>query len=362
MGSLGCPYHAILGNHDVECFPHNYYDNAPVAEYREAFGRDPWRAEFIGGVLFVFVTVERQPCEPMRTINAVYASDRQFRWVEEQISAHPGAPTVIVSHAPSAGSGLRCAPPLHCGALDTYLDQTYDAARWRRLIREYPQIRAWFSAHFHMGHDYDSAISERRGVVHVSCGVAFKYSRDDQRHTRFADIDGGQMRILTFDHDRADTMLAEDAAIDLSAGTPAVGRVSREPEGEMLVGTGSGEGEGVRFVRRVGALGRYYIATARGVLWEYDPALAEFTGALTLRRGCADLRYDGERLYFEDGVGERFSLDPASRDRFEQIGGITPQEKRAESALRGEPAENVAFTTRESREGLWVRFMRVPEE
>lgn len=395
MEGLGCPYHAILGNHDVERYPSNYYDNAPIAEYREVFGRDPWRAKMLGGVLFVFVTVERQPREDMLTIHAVHASEWQFRWLEDRLRSHPGVPTVIVAHAPAPGSGVRRSMPLHGGAGDTYLDQSRNALRWRRLVREYPQIRAMFSAHLHMGHDYDSAIVQRMGhdydpaivqpmghdydqaivqpmghdrdpaisgrvgAAHVSCGVFIEYSRDGTHHTRFAEIDGDRLRILTFDHDRAHAALTEDAVIDLTGRSPAVGRVARIPDGEMLLGE-----DGVRWVRRICASAadggapyeRYFVATDNGLLWEYDPALDEFCGALLLCGGCSALTFDGERLFVETDGGERFSVGADDRARFERIGAFTAQAKRAEISLRGEAAANVPFTTRASKEGLWVRI------
>ena len=368
MDSLGCPYHAILGNHDVECYPHNYYDNAPVADYRRVFGRDPWRARMLGGVLWLFVTVERQPREGMLTIHAVHAGEWQFRWLEDQLRAHPGVPTVLVTHAPAPGSGVRRSLPLHSGAGDTYLDQSRDAGRWRRLFREYPQIRAAFSAHLHMGHDYDSAIvqhiecdrdpasAKRGGVTHVSCGVLVEYSRDGQRHTRFADIDGDRMTVLTLDHARADTALTGDAVIDLSGRSPTVGRAARIPEGEMLLGE-----DGVRWVRRLIAPGepsyeRYFVATENGLLWEYDPAIAEFCGALTLGGGCRAITFGGGRLYVGTDGGEVFSVDACDRARFDRIGAFTEQAKRAENVLRGEAATDVEYTTRASKEGLWVRF------
>lgn len=382
MERLGCPYHALLGNHDVECAPGGYFDDAPSADYRSVFGRDPWRAEVMDGVLFVFVSVERQPRELMRTVNGVYVGDWQFRWLEDQLRAHAGVPTLIFSHAHAAGAGIRVAPPLHCAAADTYLDQTYDALRWRELPRRFPQIRAWFSAHLHMGHDYDTAISERGGTTHVSCGVFVEGSRDSKHHTRFIETDCDALRVLTLDHDLSGTALTKDALIDLSGKSAASGRVARVPEGEMLLGD-----DGVRWVRRVTApfagggaergdrcgssplsgagagrgerctgYERYFVATEKGLLWEYDSALADFCGALLLRGGCVDLRFDGERIYVETDRGERFSLGAGDRDRFDRIGSFTPQARRTETELRGAAAQDVPFTTRSSKEGLWVRF------
>ena len=353
LGSLGCPYHAILGNHDVECPPQRYFENAPLAEYRAVFGCDPWRADVVDGVLLLFVTVERQPLETMRTVNAVYVGDWQFRWIEDQLRVHPGMPTVIFTHAPAAGYGTRCAPPLHCSSVDTYLDQTFEALRWRELPRRFPQIKAWFSAHLHLGHDYDTAIDLRGGVAHVSCGVMHK-PRDGQRHTRFMELSSDKkLTLFTLDHDRADAILRKDAVIDLSGREAPSGRVSLVPEGEMLLG----KSEGVRFVRYSRVLDRYYISTEKGFLWEYDPELAEFGGTLTYGGGCADLRFDGARLSVTADEGGVFSVDPHSRGRFDVLGGFASQEKLDESAPRGEAPDDVPFTTRDSKEGLWVRFM-----
>ena len=47
-----------------------------------------------------------------------------------------------------------------------------------------------------MGHDYDTAINERGGTVHVSCGVFIDGSRDGMHHTRFIEIDNDRCHEL----------------------------------------------------------------------------------------------------------------------------------------------------------------------
>ncbi len=352
MELLGCPYTAILGNHDVEFQPGHAHEYDSIAAYREVFGCEPWSALEVCGTLLLFISVEPQNADEMRTVNGVMVSDRQFLWVKEQLRAHPGMPTLIFSHAPAAGNALRCAPPLHSAATDTYLDQTADALRWRTLQREFPQIKVWFSAHYHMGHDYDSAITERDGVIHVSCGVLAPCSRDKMHHTRFAELaDDGRLIISTFDHDAPEKGLTEDAVIDLSGGEKTRGRIAHPQDHEMPVGF-----EEVHGVMYLASRNRYYISTSKGRLWEYLPELAEYSGTIVLDDGCAALSTDDERLYVTVRNGEVFSVELDSADRFDRLGAFTPQSRQPESEMKGEALPTVPSETRMAKEGLYVRF------
>ncbi|MBR4881230.1 MAG: metallophosphoesterase, partial [Clostridia bacterium] len=105
--NLKCPYHLILGNHDVECSPEDYDSFDPISDYKEIFGTGHYRSFVLNGVLLLCVSVEKQPKEMMRTVHGVYVSDEQFRWVENELISHNGMPTVIVAHAPVIGNGLR---------------------------------------------------------------------------------------------------------------------------------------------------------------------------------------------------------------------------------------------------------------
>ena len=129
------------------------------------------------------------------------------------------------------------------------------------------------------------------------------------------------------------------------------------PEGEALVGD-----DGVRWVKRLCSGERYYVATERGVLWEYSARLAEFCGMIAFadgdaKRACADISSDGERLFVRLDCGETFSVALGDRERFRAIGSFTPPNRRSETSLAGEALEDVPFTTRTSKEGLWVRFI-----
>lgn len=350
---IGCPYQVIFGNHDVEYASDYCNDFDPAATCRDIFGFEPYRAFVANGVLVICVTIERQPLENMRTIHAVYVSDGQFNWIEDQLKAHPDMPTLLITHAPMAGSGLRCDRPLHCAALDTYIDQTYDFGRWPELLRRYPQIRAWCSAHYHLGHDYDTAITKKDGVVHISCGVMTCCSRDESKHTRFLDItDDKKLIVSTLDHNN-DAELTLDATIDLSGKNPPVGRIADVEYGEMLLGDDHTEKVWILEEKR-----RYYISTANGLLWEYLCDFDEFGGAICLERKVDDLSSDGERLYIAYQDGEIASVELESRMRWDW-NNLRTQESRHESALALPLLPTVGFTERRAKEGVYVKFTEI---
>ena len=350
---IGCPYQVIFGNHDVEYSSEYCFDFDPFATCREIFGIEPYGAFVMNGVLVICVTIERQPLENMRTIHAVYVSDPQFAWIEDRLKAHPDMPTVLITHAPMAGSGLRCDRPLHCAALDTYIDQTYDFGRWPDLLRRFPQIKVWCSAHYHLGHDYDTAITEKDGVVHVSCGVMTCCSRDQSKHTRILDItDDKKLIVSTLDHNN-DAELKLDAEIDLTGKEPPMGRISPVAYGEILLG--GDRPEKVWFLEEKQ---RYYIATANDLLWEYLAEYCEFSGAICLEKKVADLSSDRDRLYLAYENGSFASVDLHSRMRWDW-NNLLSQESRPEAELSGKLLPSVDFTTRESKEGTYVRFINV---
>ncbi|MBR6513791.1 MAG: metallophosphoesterase [Clostridia bacterium] len=348
---IGCPRQAIMGNHDVEYNSEYMYDYDPVSTFREVFGKEPYSATVVDGVLILCVTIERQPLEGLRTIHAVYVSDRQYEWAREQLKKHEGMPTLLVTHAHMAGAGIRCDRPLHTSATDTYLEQTFKPERWQALTKEFPQIKAWCSAHLHMGHDYDTAITYREGVMHISCGVMTCCTRDESCNTRFVDINNGKLTVYTLDHNN-DKKLIEDAVLDLNENTPPEGRYYIPQKGEILVG----EDDAPTAVYRHPYLDRYYVATQKDFLWEYDGGLWDFTGTIAYERKVKSLSAESDRLYIEFADGEIRSVDPHSRKRWQYTDHIN-QEYIPESELKGDIMKTVPFSTFSKKEGIYVKFI-----
>lgn len=343
---LGCPYHVIFGNHDVEYYPGGADEFDPTGTYREFFGTEPHNSLILNGVLFLILSVERQPEDMMRTVHGVYVSDEQYEWVEKELKAHSEMPTVIIAHAPVVGSGLRCFRPMHTSSQDTYLDQTYKADRWPELLKNNPQIKAWCSAHFHMGHDYDTAITEKYGVTHISCGTMID-SRDGSFLTRILDVTADKKLIIsTLDH--IENTVKEDAVIDLTGKENPAGNITKVNDCEIFLG----DDTPVK-CWSLGRLGRYYIATEKGLLWEYHSEFNEFVGAL-IQEGTANEMYsDGDRLVIVC-ADKIFSVNEDTRDRFDVMGSFSDQNAQIESAPKGTPLSIVEFTTRETKYGKYI--------
>ncbi|MBQ7161865.1 MAG: metallophosphoesterase [Clostridia bacterium] len=344
---IGCPYEVILGNHDVEYAPFDpvIFDYETV--YHDVFpGKELFSVKERDGVLMICVSCERRPPEDFRTHNAVFVSDRRFEAVRSALKAHPGVPTLLVTHAPLAGSGLRRWMPLHAGATDMYLDMTFKAGRWRELAAEFPQIKMSVSAHLHLSHEYKSAITYRGGLMHLSCGVMTVCARDDIFQTRFADVDADGAVIYTLDHSTGEFRRDAEFPFD---GEPS-GNLSSPADGKMQLGD-----DLPTSVWKYG--GRYYAATEKGLLWEYLPELCEFGGAIMLKGGADEICASEGRLLVRNFAGEVFSFDPESTGRYERIGGCAPPERRGEKAMRGDPLPRADFGIETEKEGNYVVFM-----
>ncbi len=347
---IGCPWLAIMGNHDVEYNAEYMIDYDPVATFRDVFGKEPYSATVVDGVLLLCLTIERQPLDTLRTIHAVYVSDEQYEWAREQLKKHSDMPTILVTHAHLAGCGIRCDRPLHTSATDTFLDQTFKPERWQALIKEFPQIKAWCSAHLHMGHDYDSAITYKDGVLHISCGVMTCCTRDKSSNTRFIDIKDQKLIISTLDHNN-DNELIFNASLDLTANEPPSGRFYTPKKGEILIGAE----DYPTAVYKHPLLDRYYIATDQEFLWEYDGELWDFIGTISYERMVKKLFAEAQRLYIEFADGEIASIDLTSRKRWQYTDHIIP-DRRKEEKLLGTSLSSIPFKTRNSKEGIYVIF------
>lgn len=348
---IGCPWLAIMGNHDVEYNEEYMVNYDPVATFKDVFGKEPYSATVVDGVLLLCITIERQPIETLRTIHAVYVSDKQYEWVREELKKHEGMPTVLVTHAHMAGAGIRCDRPLHTSATDTYLEQTFCPERWQALTKEFPQIRAWCSAHLHMGHSYDSAITYRDGVMHISCGVMTCCTRDESANTRILDIKDGKLFVLTLDHNKDENLML-DACLDLNSNNPPKGRYYLPQKGEILVGAE----DTPTSVYKHPYLDRYYVMTEKDLLWEYDGELWDFTGTVAYEEKVKSLSADTDRLYIEFDDGKIRSIDLHSRKRWQYKDHIN-REFLPETELKGERLKTIPFTTFTEKEGVYIKFI-----
>ena len=351
VSRVGCPFHLIYGNHDVEYWPDNRFEYDPEGTYRKVFGESPYTSYIFNGVLVVCISIERQPYESFITPYTVYVSDKQYEWVKNEIESNKDKPCIIIAHAPVAGSGLRCERPMHNAALDTYLDHTFKPQRWVALLRDNPQIKAWVSAHFHMGHDYDTAITQRNGVVHISCGVMTCCTRDERAHTRILDItEDKRLLVYTLDHND-DKELILDAEIDLIGEEESVGRISRHGRHEILIGTDD-EAQKVWYDE---AHCSYFVSTKKGMLWEYSEELSDFCGAVSYEKKVENLYINKNKLIMEYPNTTLASVDLVDRGRWQYKDSLE-QKIVALDELVGEKLPTVNYESYSSKEGTYIKF------
>ena len=351
VSMVGCPFHAIFGNHDVEYWPDNRFAYDPEGTYQKVFGECPYTSYIINGVLVVCISIERQPFETFITPYTVYVSDKQYEWAKKEIEDHRDMPAIIIAHAPVAGSGLRCERPMHNAALDTYLDHTFKAQRWVDLLSDNPQIKVWISAHFHMGHDYESSITERHGVVHISCGVMTCCTRDERTHTRIVDItEDKKLLVYTLDHNN-DKELLFDAEIDLTGKEKNKGKIACPKDHEVLIGAEDSPEK----VWYDPFHNRYFVSTAQGMLWEYIEELSDFCGAVAYEKKVKELYVKENRLILVYDDFEISSVDLDSRGRWAYKDTLK-QEITKEKEIYGTLLPAVEYTTRDSKEGIYIKF------
>lgn len=79
-------------------------------------------------------------------------------------------------------------------------------------------------------------------------------------------------------------------------------------------------------------------------------------GTIELSQGCNELSADSDRLYVTTTDSDIFSVELDNFNRLERIGSFTPPKRRTESKMNGEPLKDIPFTTRDTKEGVYVRF------
>lgn len=172
--------------------------------------------------------------DAMYTSHEVAISDEQFEWFAgllEEHTAEDGWKILVFSHAPIIGSGLRVLQEVHVVNGCCWLNHNNRPQRFIALVRQHPQIKAWFNGHFHLSHDYEDSITfpggnDRGSCVFVQTGVMrTKASRDGRRQTRLIRGNEHGLEICTINHLNsgeirldATVTYADDEACDSSVG------------------------------------------------------------------------------------------------------------------------------------------------
>ncbi|WP_164821417.1 metallophosphoesterase family protein [Paenibacillus koleovorans] len=287
---LEAPLRPILGNHDMQRET-GQVGLQPKGTMEKAF-LSTFELDSTNGVLeyegfrLFFIGTDLQPEDSCYMEQECYVTDEHFSWLIGKLRERPGVPCIFFTHAPPMGAGLRTVPRVHVRATNAYLDQNHRYGRWMELIREFPAIKLWFSAHYHLGHDHADSSSVRSGTRFFITGVHGSCTRDGLRQSRIIDIHGDKVSVSTLDHNSRLLRLPPDWFGSL--------RASAAPEDEPSLK--AADQNGLRLVSSF-PIGdepaipegivpidedRCLVASRDGFLWEIRPELQAVIGTLHL--------------------------------------------------------------------------------
>jgi len=205
-------FDVVGGNHDLEGIDEFATDEENLEAYLKYLGKEtPQFCHQIAEktlVVGIGSTVFRQA---KYTSHEVYVDLPQLEWFEETIKAHPadeGWKIFVFSHAPIIGSGLRVLQECHVVNGCCWLNHNdgVSSKKFIEIVRGNPQIKAWFSGHFHLSHDYEDSITFPGGNNRGSCVFAqtgvmtARSSRDGRRHSRLVRGNEKGFEICTVNH------------------------------------------------------------------------------------------------------------------------------------------------------------------
>eukprot|EP00904_Undaria_pinnatifida_P008228 jgi/Undpi1/4535/HiC_scaffold_18.g07889.m1 len=223
------PIDIVAGNHDLEGLEEFATDDANLAAFQAAFDKDTPQ--------FATVIAEKTLCLGLSTVqfrdaegssHEVFVDQEQMDWFEQQLALHPkeqGWKVLVFSHAPPMGSGLRVVQGVHIRNQCAWLNHSGgddERRHFMRMCRKYGHVKAWFSGHFHLSHDYEDSISVVDGCafVQVVCScclcqvgvIGEKSTRDGRRQTRLVRGTEDCLQIYTVSHHGE----SEEARLDLT--------------------------------------------------------------------------------------------------------------------------------------------------
>lgn len=227
LDGFGTKFDVVGGNHDLEGIDEFGTDEANLDAYLRILGKETpeFCHEVAEKVLLVGLgsTAFRTATY---TSHEVSIDTKQLEWFEKTIEEHPAAEgwqVFVFSHAPIIGSALRVLQTCHVVNGCCWLNHTdaVSSKKFIQIVRQNSCIKAWFSGHFHLSHDYEDSITFPGGNNRGSCVFAqtgvmtARSSRDGRRHSRFLRGNAEGFEICTIDH-RKGGLVRLDATVRYS--------------------------------------------------------------------------------------------------------------------------------------------------
>ncbi|KAF5837188.1 Metallo-dependent phosphatase-like protein [Dunaliella salina] len=194
----GIPRAVVLGNHDMEGdeFP---TDPDNLEAWQEVWQQPHhWAAE-LGHAVAIGLSTTRYRSNKF-SHHEVHIDEEQMAWFEEQLKANQHRPVIVFTHAPPQGCGLKVLQEVHVKNRCAWLNHSDRPERFIKLVERFPNIKLWFSGHFHLSHNYEDSISTVGGTAFVQTGVIGECNRDGHRQSRLLSGDAQGFRLHTIDH------------------------------------------------------------------------------------------------------------------------------------------------------------------
>ncbi|MEW5302229.1 MAG: hypothetical protein WDW36_005031 [Sanguina aurantia] len=219
LDGFGIPSAFILGNHDLEG---TAFDNDAenLTAWQDEMGQHHHWVADLGRAVAIGMSTTRFRSNTT-SHHEVYVDDAQVAWFERQLEAFSGRPIIVFTHAPPMGCGLRVLQGIHVKNRCAWLNHTDRPERFINLRDRHPDVRMWFSGHFHLSHNYLDSITVVGTTAFVQTGVIGDCNRDGQRQSRL--LRGGKegFQLYTMDHGSGNLRLdLEHRWDDSSSPTP----------------------------------------------------------------------------------------------------------------------------------------------
>lgn len=206
LDGFGVPYELVTGNHDLEGLDEFSTDDANLGAWMDCFGKStPYFCKQIGEkTLLIGLSTVRFRDAPFSS-HEVHVDDAQLDWFVDTVKSHPaeqGWKLLVFSHAPIMGSGLRVLQNVHVVNGCAWMNHCSENRKlFIQTVKENPQIKLWFSGHFHLSHDYEDAISSVGFCTFVQVGVVGPASsRDGRRQSRLIQGCSDRLKIYSINH------------------------------------------------------------------------------------------------------------------------------------------------------------------
>mmetsp|Transcript_49442 Transcript_49442/g.124519 ORF Transcript_49442/g.124519 Transcript_49442/m.124519 type:complete len:630 (-) Transcript_49442:271-2160(-) len=212
LDGFDAKWDVVGGNHDLEGIDEFKTDEENLEAYLNILGKETpqFCHEVAEKVLLVGLgsTAFRTA---QYTSHEVSIDQKQLEWFEDVIRKHPdseGWQVFVFSHAPILGSALRVLQENHVVNGCCWLNHcdNVSSKKFIEVVRSNACIKAWFSGHFHLSHDYEDSITfpggnNRGSCVFVQTNVmTARSSRDGRRQSRVLRGNSEGFEVCTIDH------------------------------------------------------------------------------------------------------------------------------------------------------------------